>query len=805
MKKFLFFICFIAFSFAAFSQGQTTLQISGKITDSVTKKPIALAILFLKNDKKVQLKSAISANDGSFLIGGLSSGNYYLRVTFIDHQSKEIEVSLTSTSKVIENISLLPTAATQLKGITVTGERPLIKQEIDRISYDVKADPENKVNNVLEMMRKVPLLAVDGDDNIQLQGNSNYKILINGKPSGMMERNPKDILKSMPAANIEKIEVITTPPAKYDGEGLAGLINIITNKKVDNGSNGSINVNQRFPVGGPGLGGSFTLKSGKFGISTNVGGNLNSSPLLNNSNLRLTQGNNPTNLWQTGSRDFSGKSGYSGVEMSFELDSLNLISAQLNYNANKNESLGTQYSTLKNTTSLLQSYELINTLEGSGSGVDAAFNYQLGFKKDKNRLLTFSYRYYDFSNDQFNQVDVFNPVAYSQPNYIQNNTGGSSEQTVQLDYVHPYKKLSIEAGIKAIFRNNFSNFDYSSANAIGQFVLDLSRTNGFDNEQDVYSFYNSYQLNLKNWGFKGGIRVEQTEIDAVFSTTSTLSQSSLNFIPSISINRKFKDMSSLNFGFTSRIQRPGINQLNPFIDRSNPNFESSGNPDLKPMVGQSLQLNYSTFKKISLNMGLRGMFVNNLIMPRVVTDPTTNITRTSFGNTGKASVIGATLTINYPFTNKLKFNISGMAGYGRVKGEVNGVLLRKEGLMRNAFTSLTYRSTKAWQATASANYNGPNLTLQGTSNTFVSTSFSVNKDFLNNKLSLSFAANNAFNKYREAINYTNGPNFTQESYNQNYQRNFTASLNYRFGKLKDSIKKNKKGIVNNDVSSGSNL
>ncbi|RZK34065.1 MAG: TonB-dependent receptor, partial [Pedobacter sp.] len=241
---------------------------------------------------------------------------------------------------------------TQLKSVSITADRPLIKQEIDRISYDVKADPESKVNNVLEMMRKVPMLSVDGDDNIQLQGNSNYKILVNGRPSGMMERNPKDILKSMPASSIERIEVITTPPAKYDGEGLVGIINIITFKKADNGTNGTVNLSERFPVGGPTMGGSFTAKLGKFGIATNAGGSLNSSPLLDNTNSRITL-NNPTNLWQYGSRDQSGKSGYAGAELSYEIDSLNLISAQINYNANDNESLSNQFSTLNNSQKLL--------------------------------------------------------------------------------------------------------------------------------------------------------------------------------------------------------------------------------------------------------------------------------------------------------------------------------------------------------------------------------------------------------------------------------------------------------------------
>ncbi len=811
MKTISLFLLFLILGLVGMAQNKTAYQISGKITDSLTKNPVHTATVFLKNSQKVLLKSAVSKQDGSFVFEGLTPGNYLINVVFIGHQTKIVPVILSNSSIVLPTITIMP-SSTQLKGVTVTADRPLVRQEIDRIAYDVKADPESKVNNVLEMMRKVPLLSLDGDDNIQLQGNSNYKILINGKPSGMMERNPKDILKSMPASSIERIEVITTPPAKYDGDGLAGIINIVTFKKVDNGSNGSVNINERFPVGGPGVGGSFTVKTGKFGISTNAGGSLNESPLLANSNSRITQGAGATNLFQSGNKDFSGKTGYAGVELSFDIDSLNLISGQLNYNANANKSFTTQYSILNNASSILNSYELNNSLESSGNGIDAAINYQLGSKKDKNRLLTFSYRYYNFTNSQFNSVDLFNVksnisnVNYNSPNYQQDNDGGSTEQTFQVDYVYPSKKITIEAGIKAIFRDNNSDFQFLSLNSAGIYQPDALKTNIFDNQQNVYGIYNTYQFTVKNWGVKAGIRVEQTSISANFyGAGSELSNNSLNFMPSISFNRKFKDMSSINFGFASRIQRPGINQLNPFVDRSNPNFESSGNPDLKPTAGQSVEVNYSRFKKLSLNVSFRGMFFDNLIMPRVVTDPITNITRSSYGNTGSGTLLGLGVNINYPFNSKLRGTLGLMANYGMVKGEINGVKIDNKGLMRRGFSSITYRPSKTWQGTASINYNGPNLSLQGSSNAYISSSFSLSKDLFDNKFSISLAANNAFSKYRNAINYTNGPNFTQESYNQNYQRNFTTSVNYRFGKLKEGIKKNKKGIDNNDVSGGSSL
>lgn len=654
----------------------------------------------------------------------------------------------------------------------------------------------------MEMMRKVPLLSVDGDDNLLLKGDANYKILINGKPSSMMERNAKDVLKSMPASTIQNIEVITSPPAKYDAEGIAGIINIITNKKVDNGYNGSVNMSQRFPAGGPGLGGSATYKQGKFGVSAFGGLNTSQTPATNNTMYRNTTGINSSNLSQISGRESDNRSGYLGTELSFEIDSLNLISAQLNINGNRFESTNYQNSMLKGQTGIMQSYDLNGVNQGNGNGADAAVNYQLSFRKSKTRLLTFSYRYYSYGNEQDNSIFSSNKFNYLVSDYNQFNNGGSQEQTFQVDYLHPVKKLTIEGGIKGIRRRNDSDFQFKSFNALnGQFELDPDRSNIFNNIQNVLGAYNTYQYNLKNWGFKAGFRVEQTVIDADFiSSQAQVRQEYLNLIPSANINRKLKDMSNINFAFSQRIQRPGIYQLNPFVDRSNPNIESTGNPNLHPTIGSTFSLGYSKSKKGSVNFTLGYNRFTDLIMPVSVFDPVTFITRNSYDNTGKARLFTANLNVNYPITKKISFSFNGGLAHGRVEGIVNNILVKNEGFMYNFSSSGSLRIEKGWRLNANLNVNGPNLALQGTSNSYLGTSFSVNKDIVKDKLSLSASANNPFRKYRTNIRESFGPDFFQATNSQTFYRTFNTSLNYKFGKLKSAIKKNSRGIRNDDVS-----
>lgn len=803
----IFILSLLSFNRTVKAQdGPVTILLKGIVSDSASGKALDFLTVNLLTDSAVVLKSDYTKEDGSFAFADLKPRLYTIVVVGVGHQPKRIDVDLTRHRQRTFELPgiFMNQQETALKEVTITTAKPIIRQEVDRISYDLQADPESKVFSVLEMMRKVPHLSLDANDNILLKGNTDFKILINGKPSSMVERSYKEILRSMPASSIERIEVITTPPAKYDAEGLAGIINIITNKKMDNGFNGSVNVNERFPVGGPGAGATFSGKFGKWGMSAFAGGSLYRNPQTSNSINRFTDGDMPTLLRQNGTDKSDSKSGYVGYEVSYELDSLNLISGQLNLNGSNSDGVFTQASALTAAQETLQNYHLISRNQGKGDGFDAALNYQRGFRADKNRLLTFSYRYFQYNNNQENQIGISERIDYPLPDYHQLNEQHFSEHTFQIDYVYPIRKLTVEAGIKGIMRSNSSDFQYLSFDdETGVYKPEPAQTNQFFNTQDVYGVYNTYQYSFKNWSVKGGVRVENTIISADFiSTDSEVDKHYFNVIPSLSMNRKVNDKSSINLGYTQRIQRPGIYQLNPFVDRSNPNFERTGNPDLRPSTVNDLQISYNLTKKYSLNAGIGFAFFKELIFPVVVYNPATQITRTSYGNTGQAKLPMVNMSLNYPFTKKWNASLNARAAYGMVEGIVNDVKIKNRGLMYFVNLSSGYRFEKNWRVNGNLNVNGPNLTFQGTTNVRVNSSFSVNKDILKDKLTLAAAVNNPFSKFRNDYRETFGTGFLQENYRLEYFRSFNISLNYKFGKLKEAIRKNKRGIRNDDVQSG---
>lgn len=782
----------------------TSFTIFGKVIDSLKRSPIGSMTVVLKDGQQSILATELTRQGGSFSFSNIKNTKYTLVFSGLGYKLKVIDLPLSDSSKSAYDIGqiLIAPVVANLSEVTIEGTKPLIKQDIDRLTYNLQADPESKAISLLEMIRKVPMLSLDADDNVQLKGSSNYKILINGKPSSMMEKSPKEVLRSMPASTIDRVEVITTPPSKYDAEGLTGIINIITIKNINGGYNGALNLYSTMPAGGPGTGGSIAVKQGKLGLTAFGGGGIYNNQQTIEEVNRTSLTAMSSNLNQNRSREKDSHSGYLGTELSYEIDSLNLLSVEFNSNRTKSKARSIQQSVLSVDAATAQRYHVSNNNEGDGKGWDLGLNYQLGFKANKSKLVTFSYRFNGHDYKEFSDLAISEQLNHALPNYNQLNRGSSFENTFQVDFVQTVKRLNIEAGVKGIFRHHESDYQYRSLDASsGEFELDATRSNAFDNAQHVYAIYNTYQFSLKTWGFKMGMRLEQTTIQADFISTDTkVSQDQLNLIPALVISKKFENKSSLNLGYTQRIQRPGIYQLNPFVDRSNPNMQISGNPNLRPVIANALQFGYSIHSAAFVNISIDYTSFNALINQVAAYDKENNVTRIAYQNTGKASMVGTGLSISYPVTKFLSLNGNAKLALARVEGVSSGFPISTEGLMYSFSLSPGYNFSHGWRANANLNIRSKSFSLQRETNAYISSSLGFSKELVKNKLTFSSSISNPFSKFRNSTVNLSGPGFEQISIDRLYSRSYRVSLNYNFGKLRESIKKNKRGIKNDDVS-----
>jgi hypothetical protein len=789
-------------SFCLQAQNNSAIKYNGTVSDSVSGKPIALVSVALQTGEGKTIKSTVTTDKGVFVlpVTMAASTTYQLLISYVGYGSKTI--ILLADKNDLGIISLAP-ATTSLNNVTINATRPLVKQEIDRLVYDVQADAQAKGQTAMDMLRRVPLITVDGDDNIQLQGSGNYRIFINGKPSALVTSNPRDVLRSMPANVIQKIEVITTPPAKYDAEGLAGIINIVTVKKTADGYNGSITFRENIPFG-PGLNINLTAKQDKFGLSIFGGGNIRPAIKMHNENLRTTFGSTTEVLFQDNYNTNRGGSYYTGAELSYEIDSLRLLTGSVNYFGNPTKTTNARNSSYYvQSGAVMQSYDLLNEGRFNFSAVDLGLNYQLASRRKKDLLLTTSYRYSYSLADQYGSISSKNKFNYAQPDNNQQNDAGYKEHTFQLDYVNPIKKLTVEAGAKAILRNNYSNTSgeiYVSPSA--GYVDDPSRTNNFSYQLNVFSLYNSYQLKMPKWTVQAGLRAEHTVVNADFTSTATkLDMSYTNLIPSFLVLRSLKNNNTISFGITNRLMRPGINQLNPFIDKANVQIINTGNPNLRPVISHLFEVSYNKIGKGSLNLRASYMYINNSVesVTRIIGD---TVSYTTFENVGQNKILRFNVNGNYPISPKLSVNFNTGIFYVWITGTYNGRLYSNSGPRTNTFVNSTYKPNSTWQFGLSGGYNRRYINLQGGSNDYYYYSVSATCNL--KKFTFSASLNNPLHKLYEFTQYNDSPDFYQSNKQYLIYRTANFAITYKFGKLSSGLKKNKRGINNDDASAASN-
>ena len=674
-------------------------------------------------------------------------------------------------------------------------------------------DPEAKVNNVLDMLRKVPMVSVDGEEKVQLKGSTNFKFYLNGKPSNMLNgQNVSDILKSMPANSIKTIEVITDPGARYDAEGIGGIINIITIRNTLKGFQGSVSGNAG-TFGSFGGGTYLTAKTGKLGLTGNFNYNNYRRPFgetestnENFINPRYYLENN------TGRSKNTGIYMMGRLEASYELDTLNLFSLGVNlWNGKSNNISEMDMEMLNQAGGREYSYKRDGDgIYGYGS-TDINFDYQRSTRK-KDELFTLSYRFSTSPNSSENHSYVANITgAENIPSYIKlnqwnDNDARTSEHTVQIDYTTPVaKQHTIEAGLKYILRQNISEVNqYEMDNAGNWEKLSSEFFNDFEHISNIYAGYAGYAYKAKKVGFRTGLRAEGTQQDVKFhfDKNRNFGTDYFNAVPSVTVSWQLKPSQQLRAGYNLRISRPGIWYLNPYVNDTDPYNISYGNPELKPEKSNVFNLNYSYFSpKVTLNISANYSYVNNSIERYTFIDENDpNVKQSTYGNIGRNQRTGVYVNAGWTPNKVLRINFNGGMNYTDLKSaELDA---SNSGLNGNGYMTAQISLPKDFRINAYGGYFSGWIMLQGKYSSQYYNGISCNKDFLKKKLTVSLSCSNPFTKYMKYKGSTSSE-FFHNQYSMCFPvREARINISYRFGTMKEAIKKVQRGINNDDVKSG---
>ena len=770
----------------------------------------------------------VTKSDGRFTVSLAEKGKYRLTVSSMGRADIVKDFTLEAGKPAVD-LGKMPIhdATNVLAGVEVTAQKPLVTADIDKIGYDVESDPDSKTNTVIEMLRKVPMVTVDGEDNIKVNGSSSFKVYVNGRPNNMMSNNPSEVLKSMPANTIKKIEVITNPGPKYDAEGVGGILNIVTVGSGFEGYTATVTANASNRGAGGGLFG--TVKVGKLTVSARYNYNHNSQPRSYSGSTLTVTDENPSsasaNIESEGSSKSRSNFQSGSLEASYEIDTLNLVTASFGLWGNNYSSRGT--SSTVGTSPLdgggLYSYSMPSHSRNSWFSIEGSVDYQRLFKV-KDRMLTFSYRISTDpeTSDSYTDYDDMDAVAdwqdYLQRLENQHNDGSqrTTEHTFQLDYTTPIGKLhTLEAGAKYILRNNSSENDrYTmAATATGGYEFDEDHSSHYRHNNDIIAAYLGYGLKWKKLSGRLGLRYEHTiqDVKYLLGRGDDFRKDFDDLVPSASIGYRLTDTQNLRLGYNMRIYRPGIWYLNPYLDDSNPTSISQGNPNLVSEKSHSFSLGYNSFTtKLSINLSLRYSFTNNSIesVSSLVSDndiaglqnPTgKGVLYTTYRNIGKTRSANLSAYVNYsPFTTtRIYANLYGGWTYLSDGGD-----LSNHGWNMYAYGGAQQTLPKDWRISLSIWSQTPWISLQGKGSGFFGYGLNVTKQFLKQRLTLSAFANNFFKKYNVYNNDMSSTGFTQHSWSKYNQQRFGISVSFRIGELKASVKKAERTISNDDVKEG---
>ena len=669
MKQVRTFFVMALMSFSSAAMAQTTVK--GMLIDETLgeSEPFATVRVFKAGKSEKPVAMFLTDENGQFSQEVKGKGKFDIVFSSVGKEDLKKSVELEGKGTLNLDTLYIKENATMLKGVEIVAQKPLVKMEVDKMSYNVADDEDSKSYTVLDMLRKVPMVTVDGQDNITVNGSSSFKVYVDGMPSVMFSSNPSMVFKSMPATAVKSIEVVTNPGAKYDAEGAAGVLNIVMNKQNPqaaqslNGYNGTV----RASAGTKQFGGSVFIngQQGKFSYSANVMTSYN-KPGSTKTETEQIQANGNSQL-MTSDNDLKTPFTMGSLSLGYQIDSMSTLNLTAQVNSMSMKTAGTSMTTINGLNNNF-SYGSTTDMKNSRTSFNGSLDYQRFFNQDHTKSLALTYQL-DYNPTKSEMTNRFNTQSMTMDltDRYSENKNKTMSHTFQLDYTMPLATgHTLSLGSKLQLHDATADSKYYLKS-----VYDPSSSSEYEYKNSILAGYGEYAGNFNKFGVKAGLRYEYTwqNVEYHLGNGEDFKKDYGTLVPSASLQYTISQGSNLGLTYNMRISRPGISYLNPYVDKSNPIALTYGNPELDVEKSHNLSLVYNLFTpKLMVNLNLHHNFVDNAISQYSFYD-SDNLLNTTYGNIVQRHQTGLNGYVNYLMTKNTRLFFNGSLNYLDLKSD----------------------------------------------------------------------------------------------------------------------------------------
>lgn len=784
--------------FSVYAQAQTAPErrvwIRGTVVDEQNKPVPFVTVALQERADSAPLAGVVSDEAGTFGVSA-KPARYVLKISSVSYQERLVADVDVTTQDVQLGTLVLKSTASKLDEVEVRGEKSTMELSLDKKIFNVGKDLANAGGTAVDILNNVPSVAVDVEGNVSLRGSTGVRILIDGKPSGLVSFKGSGGLQQLQGSSIERIEVITNPSARYEAEGMGGVINIILKKDQRQGFNGSFDLITGHPTNF-GLAANVNYRRKNLNFFVNYTASYRDTPGRSSLYQEVYRGDTTLLTRQTSANWLNGRYNTARAGIDFFFDPKNVLTGAYTYRMSK----GKRFADIRYLDYLLRPDNLQSVTKRTQDETETEPNseYALTYKRSfarEGHELTADLRYLDNweKSDQFFGQQVFGPNGSDVmgPGTLQRSLNDETEKQflVQIDYLRPFAaKGKFEAGLRSSTRDMTNDYSVTERAPDGTDVPLPGLTNDFLYEEAIHAAYGIVGNKTGKLSYQAGLRAEYTDVRTTLRQTNEINpRQYANLFPSVHLTYELPREHALQLSYSRRVRRPQYNDLSPFMTFSDNRNFFSGNPDLNPEFTDAFEIGHIKYvAKGSLTSSLYYRYTTGkIIRIRQVDDTGFSTTRPE--NLSREDSYGAEFTSSYALASWWK--LDGSLNFFRAVIDGSNLDLSYQSRTFSWFARATSRMT-LWKMTdfqLRGNYEAPQLTPQGRRKSIATLDLALSRDILKNNGTLTFNIIDVFNSRRfRAI--TEGANFYTETDSQGRLRQMNLTFNYRLRQAKKKTK-----------------